>query len=70
MTYTIKTPNPEFNGTRAGLIFEAGQATTTDRAIAEYCQYALGYHVEPDPADPPPADPPATTPTTKPNRRK
>lgn len=57
MTYTIRTPNPEFNGTRAGLIFQAGTATTDDIAIAQYCKYVLGYEVHPDPDHPTPPKP-------------
>lgn len=63
-TYTIRTPNPNFNGLRAGLVFQAGLATTDDHATAQYCAWALGYHVEPDPAAPPPPHKPKPKPKT------
>ena len=64
-TYTIRTPNPDFQGARAGLVFVSGAATTDDAAIAEYCKHTLGYTVTPDP-DPDDAKPDAP----KPNKRK
>ena len=46
MTYIIRTPNPDFEGIRAGLIFRRGQAQTEDQAAAEYCRDILGYQIE------------------------
>lgn len=44
--YLIKTPNPHFEGERAGIFFRQGQAKTDDIRLAKSFK-GLGYNVLP-----------------------
>lgn len=53
-TYTVRTPNAGFSGTRHGVLIHEGTGTTDDADQALRC-HEMGYTVTPDPtreADP------------------